>query len=92
VPLVEVVERDVELIDAGIPERGARSADNIAPCVINVTYLRLMDRSTSATKSSRSRRSVGSPPVKVTSIGLKKRAASEKLLSSMARVDGSVFQ
>ena len=41
----------------------ARSADNIAPCVISVTYLRLIARSTSATMFSRSRRNVGSPPV-----------------------------
>ena len=59
---------------------------------MSVTYFRRMDRTTAATKSSRSDRSVGSPPVNVTIIGLKYRAASAKLFNSAARADGGVRQ
>ena len=70
----------------------ALSGESIPPCVMSVMYLRLTEASTAATRSSRSCLSVGSPPVKVMSIGLKKRAASAKDLSSLDFADGSVFQ
>ena len=70
----------------------ARSGVSIAPCVMSVMYLTRMARATDATRSSRSDLSSGSPPVNVTSMGLKKRAASAKLAASVARVAGSVFQ
>jgi hypothetical protein len=70
----------------------ARSGVSIPPWVSSVTYLSLTAPLTAETIVSRSRRSVGSPPVKVMSIGLKKRAASAKEASSLALAEGSVFQ
>jgi hypothetical protein len=70
----------------------ARSGVSMPPWVISVMYLKRTARSTAEITSSRSRRSVGSPPVNVTIIGLKCRAASAKLFSSVAFADDSVFQ
>ena len=70
----------------------ARSGVSIAPWVMSVTYLSRTAAFTAATSSSRSRRSSGSPPVKVTSIGLKKRAASANDCSSSAFASAGVFQ
>ena len=39
VPPVEVVERDVELVDAGVPERLRALGVSMPPCVISVMYL-----------------------------------------------------
>jgi len=48
----------------------ARSADSIPPWVMSVMYLRLIALFTAETMSSRSRRNVGSPPVKVDEHGI----------------------
>lgn len=69
-----------------------RSGDSMPPCVISVMYLRRIASRTDATRSSRSFRSNGSPPVNVTSIGLKNRAASAQRSVSVSRSDDGVFQ
>ena len=54
----------------------ARSVVSIAPCVNSVRYLSRTARLTVETRSSRSRRISGSPPVNATIMGEKYRAAS----------------
>jgi len=70
----------------------ARSGVSMPPCVIIVMYFTWIALLTADTSSSRSRRSVGSPPVNVTIIGLKNRDASAKLLSSCSFASVGVFQ
>ena len=71
VALVEVVEGDVELVDAGLPQRPrARSAVSIAAVRDQRMYLSRTAADTAATSASRSRRISGSPPVNVIISGI----------------------